>query len=145
MKLSEAILLGSMNKPQGFGPSSVNPRSKRTCAIGAALDAMGVTCVDMVGNEYVYLYKIWPFTNNEVLSPADYTRNRISKGQYCSVDRLIWTMNDSGMTREAIAEWIKTIEPQQEGGDNIEISSNYLGYAADYSLQYATNGQAVNG
>ena len=140
MKLSEAILLGSLNKPQGFGQLSVNPQAKRTCAIGAALDAMGINCIDASGAEYVYFRRIWPWTSDVARSPISDAFSVTTKGQYCSITRLIWVMNDARMTREAIAQWVKTIEPQQEGGEHIEIFSNHLGWAANDSLQHAING-----
>jgi hypothetical protein len=41
MKLSEAILLGSVGSEQGYGNTSMFRESKAKCALGAALHAVG--------------------------------------------------------------------------------------------------------
>src|SRR3972149_6029033 len=58
MKLSEAILLGSINTEQAFGKFYSNGK---TCAQGAALDAVG--CLDKVQqytNHSIH-DKLWPW------------------------------------------------------------------------------------
>lgn len=102
MKLSDAIRLGSMMKPQGF-VSMLN--GGRSCALGAAMDAIGrlngFTVTDMAADS-------WPFLNDKVGLP-------------CGCDSTDWAwkdvithLNDSHeWTREAIADWVQTIEDAQ--------------------------------
>lgn len=69
MKLSDAIRLGSMNGPQAFGET----RNRRggTCALGAALDAIGKRL------EYHHALEFWPLLMKEVL-PNLYAKKRIA-------------------------------------------------------------------
>jgi hypothetical protein len=99
MKLSEAIRLGAMLKPQGFG--SFNTNKSTSCALGAAANAVGITCQE--------LCLFFPILKKRVKHPMTvfHVRRRI----FC----LIYYLNDSSRwTREQIADWVETIESAQE-------------------------------
>lgn len=116
MKLSEAILLGSIGSEQGFGNGSMFAESKTKCALGAALVATGqvpsyqenmVYKEDHEMNPYYRLRRTWPWITGRVKHPVN--------GAYGNVLTAIYTLNDSyGWTRPRIAEWVASIEPQEE-------------------------------
>ena len=97
MRYSEAIRLGSMLKPQGFGFGSQQGGS---CANNAALEASGALNV----------YTAWPWAEVVVPCPACQTTYdpRFSRGLHGIVPHL----NDiHRWSREAIADWVE----EQEG------------------------------
>ena len=102
MRFSEAIRLGAMLKPQAFGETFTGTR---TCAIGAAKDAVGalMSLFSSVAREYG-----WP-TEKEL------------KELVCPTCRLAWPNrktpgviahlnDDHRWTREQIADWVESIE-----------------------------------
>ena len=98
MKLSEAIRLGSLLKPQAFGGMWVGEGS---CAFGAALDAIGINALTMATG-------IWPWLRAPMKCPV------------CGQPEVIVTLvisfhlNDKHLwTREEIADWVATVEPQE--------------------------------
>ncbi len=107
MKLSEAIRLGSMMKPQGnggwFGDTS--------CALLAASEAAGVPCVysgqyGRLGLDYDGMREKFPILKQHAIHP-------IYRKPYVLSDT-IWYLNDvCSWTRERIADWVETIETQQ--------------------------------
>jgi hypothetical protein len=109
MRLSEAIRLGSMLKPQGFYelwvPSMHTPQS--SCALGAAYDAFG------------YRPGVWPKT---IELPMDVERLLYERGvcpacgEHTSVvNRIITHLNDNHRwSREQIANWVEMIEPADD-------------------------------
>ena len=100
MKLSEAIRLGAMLKPQGTGSTF----GDKTCALGAALEAVG--CTDK-NSGWFPVYDIFPIARVSVQRPID--GERMLLGTAC------WSTNDKyGWTREQIADWVETIEAQHE-------------------------------
>lgn len=118
MKLSEAIRLGAMLKPQGYGDASSSALAPATCAMGAAAQA--------VGNEvdsYQLFYKEWPFTYKLcVACPAsDIDRTQCVLSQ-------VHRLNDHyRWTRERIADWVATIEAQHPEFDApAELSTQAL-------------------
>lgn len=117
MKLSEAILLGSVGSEQGFGRVVDGDRA---CAIGAALLAIGVTqlglewnCEDPRQHGSPRLVDNWPWTNSLSRCPHCSTHNTVS---YI----ISWHLNDSHRwTRPQIAAWVAEQEaiydpPKQE-------------------------------
>ena len=93
MKLSEAIKLGAMLKPQGFEGTG-HPNGTTTCALGAALNAISSNgCV----------YGIWPWVNKIKLCPVCE-----KEPPYAVIPHL---NNIHRWTRERIADWVATIEP----------------------------------
>jgi hypothetical protein len=106
MKLSDAIRLGAMLKPQGFGCWTAAANAPASCALGAAYDALG-----MFGEGV----RLW-----EVLAKR-YPVLRAMNLMACpacgatEIGSMVPHVNDShGWTREQIADWVATIEAQQE-------------------------------
>lgn len=98
MRLSEAIRLGSMMKPQGFGTGAVFATVEASCALGAAADAAGI--MEM---RYAGAVDKWPFLSAVDQCPACSERTR-------RVD-LTWHLNDvHRWSREQIADWVQTVE-----------------------------------
>jgi hypothetical protein len=102
MTLSQAIRLGARLKPQTMGMWQAGGK---TCAAGAALDAIGRLETD---EPSLLLQEQWPVSTLRVQHPAcphitDY-----------SVLAIITTLNDcEGWSRERIADWVESIEAQQ--------------------------------
>lgn len=122
MKLSEAILLGSMKQPKITGQLYSD---KGTCAIGAAFDCTGKLdewkkIIEQYGNvRQIPMYKSEEFwkgyyediLNWEAYFPAPYTEMRLLS-RY-KVINIIVLLNDSiGWSRENIAKWVATIEKE---------------------------------
>ena len=95
MKLSEAILLGSMLRPQGHGWLFKDGKSR---AIGSALEASGTPYQEYLAGEGGSLYKeaIKKFPN---LITLEYE---------------ITNKNDFGWSRERIAEWVTVFEYSED-------------------------------
>lgn len=100
MKLSEAIRLGAMLKPQGFGVGAFYS-SVATCAMGAALDALGAHSDDWA-TEMCARYQVLSIEGS--CPECDKFERVISR---------IWHLNDTHRwTREQIADWVETLEPR---------------------------------
>lgn len=119
MRLSEAIRLGSTLNRQGFGNFRVygGVNGVRTCAIGAALAAIGVTELpNLISSEEEYraIFYYWPcmVTRQMISCPA----------AYCiypkdPLDVIIAHLNDlHRWTREQIADWVASIESAELEG-----------------------------
>ena len=105
MKLSEAIRLGAMSCPQGFGSDAI--RNEARCALGAALLAVGVVPATE-GNAYNQVAALWPLAYG-VKVPHPVT------GEVRDVIDVIWELNDiEHWNRERIADWVATIEAQRD-------------------------------
>lgn len=115
MKLSEAIRLGAMLKPQGFGGTTKDA----SCALRAASDALGIPELRHLlyyGLNYEELKGRFPFLRCEAHCPACSARNDDTLS-------IIWHLNDTHRwTREQIADWVATVEPQSAKRDQ-EINS----------------------
>lgn len=106
MKLSEAIRLGAMLKPQGTNGLLKNGHS---CALGAALDALGLLDKYGIGG---YLPREvanrWPVLEMVTMNP-------VTDGVHLSVGDTIVDLNDDyNWTREHIADWVETQERSLE-------------------------------
>lgn len=99
-ELAAAIRKGAAMRPQGKYNYFADGKS---CAIGAALEAVGVPYQDTSGP--LYSNQILGFFPNDKLQITD----------------TLWTgvmdKNDSGMTREDIADWLDTLEPETKPAD----------------------------
>lgn len=104
MKLSEAIRLGAMLRPQAFGTEF---DGKGTCAFGAALEACGVPAQQLTSRS---LPAEWRWVNSASGTCPE------CAGVVPVVSSVIsMHLNDThGWTRERIADWVATIEPQDE-------------------------------
>jgi hypothetical protein len=109
MKLSEAIRLNGMSKPQGFGVDSMRSL-EAPCALGGALQSVGRqgTDPDRPGRNYELVREIWPW----LVVPDTNCPDCAGCGNVLSI---IWHLNDVHLwTRQQIADWVATIEPQEE-------------------------------
>ena len=105
MKLSEAISLGAMLSAQTFG--TIRDAEGRSCALGAAMGAIGQ------GN-----CKEWNWAGRKVNCP--------DCGVLASVFNVIPHLNDSHRwPRQQIAEWVSTIEPQDEASTEAENGEEF--------------------
>ena len=114
MRLSEAIRLGAMLKPQGFGYQSIDwMRVPATCAYGAALEAVGE--VQSVQLQESILTKHWPWLKDAgVLCPA---KGCVGSCIYVQGMYVVWHLNDiHRWTRERIADYVATVEPREQPG-----------------------------
>lgn len=105
MKLSEAIRVGSKMHPQAFG----NLRdSDGTCAVGAALEATNTFGVP--------IYETFPILTTLGLSCPFCPSPKSIMGNDCvKFGQIIAHINDvHRLSREAIAEWVETIEKKLE-------------------------------
>lgn len=120
MKLSEAIRLGAMLKPQGAGSGSAKPHADATCALGAAIESAGLS----YDHDFTSVRERWPFVSAVRLAcPLRDERTIYQHGMVChtffaqsrQLLDLIWHLNDAhGWSRERIADWVESIERQQE-------------------------------
>ena len=105
MKLSEAIRLGSMLKPQ------LRARSfdgVATCAAAAACDAIGR--LERWKDVWPIVKERWPIIETTAMCPVLVLGGNIET----SVETGIIYLNDAeGWTREQIADWVQTIEDAQ--------------------------------
>lgn len=98
MRLSEAIRLGSMLRPQAFGAFS---DGTGTCAMGAAHEAVGLPFVDDDND---------PFGWNAVLG----VENCPICGPFSSVLNVVAHLNDwHRWPRERIADFVESIERRE--------------------------------
>jgi hypothetical protein len=105
MKLSEAIRLGAMLQPQGFGV--LKDDRGRTCALGAALSACNLMSDrDPYGREIPQT--TWPeLCQGHVLC-------QVCERRMLDTFDLVTHLNDDHRwTRAAIAEWVATLEPAE--------------------------------
>jgi hypothetical protein len=102
MKLSEAIRLGAMLKPQGFAYLHAHGR---TCAMGAAYEAVGV---DLRSKKARDAQKVAWATNRPTRCPVCHLGFDV-------MTLAITHVNDSHRwTREQIADWVEGIERAEE-------------------------------
>lgn len=99
MKLSEAIRLGAMLGPQGFGGIDDRSGDGTLCALQAAQKAIGLEydCYDMEEHFPILLLRVWV------------------RGGNTSIGSAIINLNDKHRwTRERIANWVETFERDLE-------------------------------
>lgn len=135
MKLSDAMRLGSMMKPQCFndyeGPID-DGDTVGTCAIGAAIDAVGL--LGAFDDEA----KVFPILGQSVnvRCPAEECEELDG-----TLGSLIAHLNDEHeWTREAIADWVSTVEPAETTSAEISTSDKRGGLEALGSPVLATRG-----
>lgn len=106
MKLSEAIRLGAMLRPQGFGAYI---RDGRSCALGAAREAIGV----VLG---------WPEEWHLLLSKRQNCPVCCVADVAVAVPRLFETIillnDDHHWTREQIADFIESQWERKQGNED---------------------------
>lgn len=106
MKLSEAIRLGAMMSEQAFDDETEGKR----CALQAAQDAVALQPLGMDHKSETYyaaLSEQWPILDELFENPAG--------GDMEELTSCIFNLNDTHeWSRERIAAWVATIEPQDE-------------------------------
>lgn len=113
MKLSEAIRLGAMIRPQSHYAMFCDGRS---CAQGAAAEALGVQYADTceaatlaaIAVENAYSWGLSP-----VPLPCGCEGKRTLLGSFGAIAHLNDISGNHQWTRERIADWVATIEPQE--------------------------------
>jgi hypothetical protein len=103
MKLSEAILLGSMLKPQhyGFGKEGTS------CALEAAAEAINE-------EHWSLVYKTWPWVQTLSRCPIPQCDSLCYGWYNRSYRDIIYHLNDKHqLSREAIALWVTSVEPHE--------------------------------
>jgi hypothetical protein len=112
MKLSAAILLGSTLSPQAFAEFEDDNGSR--CALGAALAAIGNPI--QIGNGFRAAAESWPW-----IEPYGEFHCPDCDGVASQALSLIVHINDGHKwTRERIAEWVATVEPQDIQGEQTD-------------------------
>lgn len=106
MKLSEAIRLGSLLRPQGFGALE---NKGRTCAMGAAREAVGLPMDCQVVTPWAWTYALF-----EGKCPVCNEGDRDSGIVYIIASHL---NDEHRWPRERIADWVASVEPQEEHAD----------------------------
>jgi hypothetical protein len=115
LQLSEAIRLGAMLRPQ---VKRSYFREGGSCALGAALESTGMNVSATTDRE---IAARWPICDQLVQCPV-FLRPYLDKLGYIIVE-----LNDvHGWTREAIADWVATIEV---GADDAVIPTEEVTHA----------------
>ena len=108
MKLSEAIRLGAMLKPQGYEVLY----GARTCALGAASDALGF---EESAKRYDDLVRLFPFLSERATCPVPFCDYGHGEHDPPSNLRVVWHLNDlHRWDRCRIADWVATVEPRDD-------------------------------
>jgi hypothetical protein len=115
LKLSDAIKLGAMMKPQGFGRIY---DGENTCAFGAAYDAIGI--LERLCDEFKR--GVHPLLSEEgqIRKYYEFTGWRVSRVlcPQCGVSQPFFAIthlnDDHRWSREAIAGWVESLEKQSE-------------------------------
>ena len=133
MRLSEAIRLGAMMKPQAFGELMTTAEFRTalmgqnirvveitgTCALGAAMDAVGeLPTASIYEMDYEYDGEsVFPQLAHVVgdcpVAGCAYEWPA-GAGRKKDLDNMIPHLNDEHLwTRERIADWVATVEPKE--------------------------------
>lgn len=105
LKLSEAIRLGAMLKPQAFDALVSGEGGKGgSCAIGAAIEAFGIE-MDEFACDLLAARVSFPVVGCPCCLAAGFGKK---------LDVIMHLNDVHRLTREQIADWVATIEPQTE-------------------------------
>lgn len=122
MRLSDAIRLGSTLRPQAFGGLVTMVKTDGqapvigSCAMGAAAEALGIITIDVNGHADVDTpaYERWWASFRAPLhlySCPDPKCTYTNRHSMC-LNTAVVHLNDAHCwTREAIADWVATVEP----------------------------------
>ena len=123
MKLSEAILLGSVGTEQAFcSLYSILKGKAYTCAIGAALfAASGKVNFTRNRNGMQHAAQLWKWAAQPrrgftfLTSEFNGVWSNVSnfKTNFCVIDEIVLLNDAKRWTRPQIAEWVKSIEPDE--------------------------------
>ena len=115
MKLSDAIRLGAMLRPCKSARILTEDGS---CSLGAAIEAAGLD-YGPSSNGYEMVVHHWPWTNRR-MTPEQYPQSlsQIERKTFCDNDyqavHAISLMTIHWKSRERVADWVASIEPQEE-------------------------------
>lgn len=121
MRLSEAIRLGSLAIP--------HTTCWKGCALGTAVFAMGKNWnynTDITESPETWVHRLWPFLKGRADDPRCLTVQM-------EIRLLIEDLNgftELKWTREQIAAWVETVEPQEDVCDQRRTSGSNLSQAA---------------
>jgi hypothetical protein len=122
MRLSEAMRLGSMLRPQGFG--RVLTHDGKSCALGAAYDAIGeLRPSGLMFKEIALIRDAWPVLHQEAIQcPACAKTPRMDDGTFSG--NITHLNDDHRWTREQIADWVETLESARQPADALATSAD---------------------
>lgn len=113
IKLSEAMRLGSMLHPQGFGEGYRDPTAcepGKTCGMAAALEAVGIVLKDYHPSQFP---AEWKALTNAAASCPECGRETVR------VEACIYHLNDCHhWPREKIADWLESVEARLEAAQD---------------------------
>lgn len=110
MLLSEAMFLGSTMKPQAFNRFYYEGA---TCAMGAALDAVGKLDIEVSYANHSTAADLWPWARTN--DPAKAICPECGRHGLSHWDIITSHLNNGhGWTRERIADYVATVEPKEE-------------------------------
>jgi hypothetical protein len=109
MRLSEAIRMNGMMKPQGFGGDSIASLDA-PCALGGALQSIGKQ-PELREFGFSRVTEAWPWSERQrAYCPAC----QDAAAQATLVRNVIWQLNDRHhWTRSQIADYVELIEPAE--------------------------------
>lgn len=111
MKLSEAIRLGAMLKPQAHREFLTTEGA--SCALGAALDAVGgLSSI----SSFHDIAARWPWTRGKAVRCPSCAAGAaaIHTSPDDILDNVVILNDVHGWTREQVADWVETIEARLE-------------------------------
>lgn len=127
MKLSEAIRLGAMLHPQTHWYREYHPSTKEVCGCCALGGASLATGIDTSTSCDDHLVKTWPFIHDT------FQYKHPIYGYMQNIRAIITSLNNpEGLhrwTRERIADWVSTIEPQEAPTEPVTESQEIYGPA----------------
>ena len=113
MRLSDAIRLGSMLRPQAFGEFFNGGGS---CALGAASEAAGLRLT--TSGPYADLADVFPILNSQ----SDCVCH-VCQSHCIELGFVVTHLNDDHRwTRQQIADWVATVEPQPVAQPHAEVA-----------------------
>jgi hypothetical protein len=115
MKLSEAILLGSISTKQGFDFTCIDPDCATPCVIGTAMYAVGIHLGsdEAKNNAFSMFWETWPWLRQMVNGNIVRFKHPMKKYE-AGVTQILYSLNDTfRWTRPQIAAWVATVEPQE--------------------------------
>lgn len=138
MRLSEAIRLGAMLRPQGFIKTLAHSGS---CAMGAAVEATGGSVPATYEDAMAHLVHRWPFVFAAEL--VTYPPCGCGMAGFKSTVRAcVLHLNDTHRwTREQIADWVQVIEPTLDASDAERASTRDVSSALQAVSVYGEGGK----
>lgn len=131
MKLSEAIRLGAMLRPQQAFRTLFDPETGASCALGAAAEAMGLLDTTQ-WNAFVGTGKGPP--EWKWIAERPYRRCPVGCARRDDVQELVIHLNNvHRWTRERIADWVATVEPAESLETPLDSASPAVAFPAGES------------